>query len=364
MPTNPLDEQLRASIASHGPITFHDWMKAALYDPEHGYYCAANRTRWGRAGDYRTSPERSVLFSATFARYFAQLQQQFESASNLKIVECGAGEGFFAAGLLKQLEQQFPELYEHVDYLIDEVSTAGTNSILERLSDSADKITFARLGELEPFEGIVFANELLDAFPVHRVVFTDGELREFYVGVDPNGDFEWRTGALSDERIRERVQNWSVPLIEKQIGEVNLAMEDWLYKVSGKLERGFLVLVDYGAEVDELVSPTRPHGSLRSFHRHELVANVLAEPGSFDITATVNWTVIRQVTESLGFRVAQFEAQDKFLLNAGLLDQLEWMTERTSGEAEKARLRIDARDMILPGGMGESFQVLVLSRGI
>jgi SAM-dependent MidA family methyltransferase len=111
---NPLREQLRARIDSKGPITFCQWMEFALYDPEHGYYRAAGKRRWGREGDYRTCPERSTLFSATFARYFAQLHKENGGSRVWTILEGGAGEGFFAAEVLATLREEFTQLYEIV----------------------------------------------------------------------------------------------------------------------------------------------------------------------------------------------------------------------------------------------------------
>lgn len=360
--TNSLHEKLRTRIASEGPITFHDWMTAALYDEQLGYYCAGNRKRWGREGDYRTSPERSRLFSATFARFFVQLHHQLHESRRLTIVECGAGGGYFAAEVLATLHNQFPDLFAITNCIVDEVSPIARQPS-NRLQKWAPKVTFSRLEELGPFDGIVFANELIDAFPVHRVTRVDGELREFYVGTNSNREFEWRIGSISDEQIRAALQRSEITLLDGQVAEVNLDMEDWLSRVAGRLKRGFLILVDYGAEANELVSSLLPQGSLRAFHRHEFVDNILAEPGEFDITTTVNWTAVRNKSEALGFRVVQFESQDRFLLRVGLLDQLASMISESIDEGQKAKFQIEAREMILPGGMSGSFQVLVLSRG-
>lgn len=362
--SNVLVDKLRHRITSQGPITFREWMSAALYDPEAGYYCAPDRKRWGREGDYRTSPERSILFSATFANYFSNLYKELGQPSYWTIVEGGAGGGYFATNFLQQLKQQYSEIFTSTRYIIDEISLPCRESIRNRLQDLADKVSFSSLETMPAFEGVVFANELLDAFPVHRVTTVGGELREFYVGLDANNEFEWRTGAISDGRILNQVQRTPAPLFNGQIFEVNLAMEEWLHCLSGKLKKGFVVLVDYGFEAEELFSAARPQGSLRAFRRHEFVDNLLSEPGKNDITASVNWTAVKQTSASLGFRVLEFSSQDKFLLKAGLLDQLQLMVEQTNDEAVRARLSIEAREMILPGGMADHFQVLVLSRGV
>ena len=339
-------------------------MNAALYDPEAGYYCVPDMKRWGRKGDYRTSPERSILFSATFASYFSNLYHELGEPAPWTIVEGGAGGGYFASHCLQQLKQQYPGIFSSTRYIIDEVSLQCREAIKSRLQDLADKVSFSSIDSMQAFEGVVFANELLDAFPVHRVTTVGGELREFYVGLDANNEFEWRTGAVSDGRIHDQVQRISAPFLEGQIFEVNLGMEEWLECLSNKLKKGFVVLVDYGFEATELFSGVRPQGSLRAFRRHEFVDNLLSEPGKYDITASVNWTAVKQTSALLGFKVVEFSPQDKFLLKAGLLNQLQFMTEQTNDEALKASLSTEAREMILPGGMAQHFQVLVLSRGV
>ena len=124
-----------------------------------------------------------------------------------------------------------------------------------------------------------------------------------------------------------------------------------------------MITVDYGADSADLYDPVRRrHGSLRAFSRHGFVDDVLAQPGEYDITSSVNWTQVKAVAERLGLSVLEFASQDKFLLNAGLLDELEQMLARAGSTAEKLSLSTGAREMILPGGMASSFQVLVLKR--
>jgi len=328
-------------------------MKAALYDPEHGYYQRSDRERWGREGDYRTSPERSQLFAATFARYFARLYEELERPAQWTIVECGAGEGSFAAGVLQTLSQQFPAVFAVTKYVVCEVNL---RRVRERLVEFGERVQFST----EPISidvGIYFSNELLDAFPVHRLV-KDAEL---YVTVDSTGAFVWTTGPLSTPRLAEFCDE----LAPGQVIEINLEVEDWLTQVASKLANGFLITVDYGAEAAELYDASqRPRGTLRGFSRHSFVDDVLAQPGEFDITSSVNWTQVRTVGEELGLKVVDFAPQDKFLLQAGLLEELEQQLSRAKTEAERARLTTGAREMILPGGMASSFQVLVQRRDV
>jgi len=356
-----LAERLRELIRREGSITFHDWMRAALYDPSGGYYQRADRQRWGREGDYRTSPERSELFAATFARYFVKLAEEFDE---LAIVECGVGAGSFAAGVLRTLRDQFPARFAAARYVVCELSDDARSRAQERLSEFGERVQFCSdFDRISVRSGIYFSNELLDAFAVHRVVMDDEGLSELYVEVDSDGRFVWTTGPLSTPRLASFISTYSIELAPRQTIEINLAIDDWFSAVAAKLERGFVVTVDYGAEANELYDPAlRSDGTLRGFSRHGFVDDLLAEPGEHDLTTSVNWTQVKAVGEKLGFDVIDFASQDKFLLNAGLLDQLQYRLEQVESEAEKVSLTTGAREMILPGGMASSFQVLVEKR--
>jgi SAM-dependent MidA family methyltransferase len=333
-------------------------MKAALYDPSGGYYQRADRERWGREGDYRTSPERSELFAATFARYFVKLVEGFDE---LTIVECGAGNGSFAYEVLRTLRDQFPSRFVETRYVVYELSDDARRRAQERLSEFGERVQFCSDWDCVSVKsGIYFSNELLDAFPVHRVVMDAGGLSELYVTVDTSGDFTSSTGPLSTPRLAEFVSANSIELKPGQVIEINLGIDDWFSAVAAKLDRGFVITVDYGAEADDLYDVAlRPDGTLRGFSRHGFVDDLLAEPGEYDLTTSVNWTHVKAVGEKLGLRVIDFASQDKFLLNAGLLDELQYRLEHAESEAEKVSLTTGAREMILPGGMASSFQVLV-----
>ena len=339
-------------------------MKAALYDPDGGYYERADRERWGRAGDYRTSPERSLLFAATFARYFARLYEELGRPDVWTIVECGAGAGNFAAGVLDTFARQFPGVFTATSYVVYDVSEDARRRAQERLVEFGERVRFCSdWDQIAVDHGIVFSNELLDAFPVHRVVQTDEGLRELYVTLDEGGSFAWGTGELSTPRLSEFCRTPSLQLVPGQVIEINLEINDWFARVARSIANGFVITVDYGVEAADLYnSSLRPNGTLRGFRRHEFVDDVLSAPGEYDITASVNWTQVKSVGESLGFKVVEFASQDKFLMNAGLLLELEYQLGLAQTEAEKASLTTGAREMILPGGMASSFQVLVQRR--
>jgi SAM-dependent MidA family methyltransferase len=354
-----LTSRLRARIEREGPISFCDWMAAALYDEHDGYYCRANRVRQGRAGDYRTAPESSPLFAATLARYFSQLFSQLGSPSSWTIFEAGAGSGEFAFGVLAALQERHPRVFAATNYVIDEVSADARLRAATRLSDFAQRVRFAPLSEIRaPVDaGIVFSNELIDALPVHRVTMRGGKLRELCVGVEQE-NFVW-VECDPDQPVQDYCQRVGLHLAEGQIAEVNLNAEDFMFTAASLFQRGFVITVDYGAERSELLNaPHRHEGTLRAFSRHQLLNDLLARPGEQDLTTTIDWTQTRDAGARAGLTTCRYERLDQFLLHEGLLDELETRAGRLS-DPDATRLRVSARDMIMPQALAASFQVLV-----
>jgi len=379
-----LEARLRARLIREGPISFYEWMTTALYDERGGYYCRADRVRQGRAGDYRTAPETSPLFAATFARYFANLFARLGSPNSLTIIEAGAGNGEFAHGILTNLQSNHPEVFAATDYLIDEIGAASRARASARISDFEGKVRFAGVGNPRvsnpdlsglsdrptpaglpgwgprgrASDTIIFSNELIDAFPVHRVTMRDGKLRELCVGLNEHR-FVW-VDCEPNELVREYCRRVGLNLAEGQTAEINLDAEDFVARAAASIERGFLVTVDYGAERDELNStPHRFSGTLRAFHNHQLIEDVLARPGEQDLTTTVDWTQLREAGERAGLQTVRHERLDQFLLQEGLLDVLENLASGAPDDVEALRLRTSAREMILPHGLTASFQILV-----
>ncbi|HEV2762199.1 MAG TPA: SAM-dependent methyltransferase [Pyrinomonadaceae bacterium] len=360
-----LAERLRERVGREGALTFREWMAAALYDERGGYYARRGRERWGRAGDYRTSAERSPLFAAAFARYFAALHEESGAPHAWTILEAGAGRGDFARGVLETLKRNHPPLFSAVSYYVDEESADARERVRARLASFGGRVSFARLAELEPasFEGVIFSNELLDALPVHRVRMRGGVLRELCVGVNADGAFEWVEREPSTPRLASHFESCGVALGEGQEAEVNLEAEEWVTLAASRLRAGYVVTVDYGAESQALYDPSgRPFGTLRAFRGHRFADDPLADPGQQDLTTSVNWSQVRRAGERAGLSTVLFERQDEFLLRAGALEVLERLTREAPDEAARARLALDAREMILPGGMAQSFQVLVQKR--
>jgi SAM-dependent MidA family methyltransferase len=166
------------------------------------------------------------------------------------------------------------------------------------------------------------------------------------------------------QRVAEYCRRVELRLSEGQIAEINLGAEEFISRAAGLFKRGYLITVDYGAERNELLdSPDRFAGTLRAFHRHQLITNVLARPGEQDLTTTVDWTQIKEVGRRAGLRAVRLERLDQFLLSEGLLGLLSEMVTHTRDQVESLRLSTSAREMIMPNGLAASFQVLVQKKG-
>ena len=354
---------MRARIRREGAISFREWMHAALYDKREGYYCRSDLDRQGRSGDYRTAPETSPLFAATFTRYFAKLFTELGSPSSWTILEAGAGSGEFAHGVLSGLKSSYPDVFRATRYAIDEISPDCRTRVALSLSEFSDRVEFLTVYEIAESTAnlIIFSNELIDAFPVHRVALRDGTLRELCVGLDKT-DFVW-VECDPDGRVVEYCQSQDLNLAENQIVEINLDAEDFILRAASMIETGFLITVDYGAERNELLSdPHRHRGTLRAFHRYQMIDDVLAKPGEHDLTTTIDWTQIKEAGERAGLQTVRHESLNRFLLDEGLLEEITRLARNHQSDAHALHLSTSAREMIMPNGMASSFQVLVQSK--
>lgn len=340
-------------------------MQTALYDELDGYYCRPGHIRQGRAGDYRTAPETSPLFAATFAEYFAKAYPDLGAPQRFTIVEAGAGSGQFACGVLSTLRANDPEVFAVTRYLIDEVSPDSRANASAALSDFGDQVEFCRLEEIDaPLESaIIFSNELIDAFPVHRIIGRRQSLRQLCVDLTEKGDFTWVEGDLGREAA-EACERMRLSLAEGQIYELNVAAENFVSRSAELLKRGLLITVDYGASRDDLLSaPHRFAGTLRAFRRHHFADDALANPGGQDLTTTVDWTAMQEAGTRSGFENLRLERLDKFLLNEGLLEALSRLSGQMTHPADLINLQTGAREMIRPDGLAASFHVLIQRKG-
>jgi SAM-dependent MidA family methyltransferase len=330
-----LAEILRAEIAAHGPMSFRDFMARALYDPQFGYY-ASGRAKIGRKGDYFTSVSVGPLFGALLARQFAEIWEKLGRPVDFTLVEQGAHDGALAADVLAALPVECPAR------LIIIEPTPHWRALQQAKLAGRDVRWVESVEALEPFVGIHYSNELLDAFPVHLVRQMDGMWFERAVAVE-GGQFVWSEVPLSNERLREHVDGSS------PTREINLAALDWMKVLASKLTRGVVLAIDYGYT---RVEPPRD-GTLEAIASHRRV-DPLAAPGEADLTAHVDFTSLATASD---LDVLGFTDQHHFLIGLARLYFVE-------GERPDPRDMRAFQTLSHPTMLGRSFKALALARGL
>ena len=343
--------------AGDGWIGFDRFMELALYAPGMGYY-SGGAQKFGAAGDFVTAPEISSAFSQTLATQAVQIM----ALSAPQIIEVGAGSGRLAADLLLELERRnaLPERYSILD-LSGELRERQRATIAQRAPQQLDRVVW--LDRLpERFDGLVLANELLDAMPVHLVHWEDSAILERGVSIT-KGEFAWAdrpaTGRVL-EKAREIAEEFALP--PGYLSELCLAAADWTASWGRILGTGALLLIDYGFPRHEYYHPQRDTGTLMCHYRHHAHGEPFLLPGLQDITAHVDFTAIVEAGFNAGLELLGYTTQATFLLNCGLTDIL----ARTPAEDLMRYLPLAqaAQKLISPAEMGELFKVIALGKGI
>ena len=353
-----LTQRIAAEIdAAGGWIGFARFMELALYAPGMGYYSGGAR-KFGAAGDFVTAPELSPVFSQTIGAQVAQIL----ALSAPQIIEVGAGSGRLAADLLLELERRaaLPTSYGILD-LSGELRARQRETIAQRAPHLLARVRW--LDRLpEHFDGLVLANELLDAMPVHLVVWRDEGICERGTGF-ANGQFTWAdrpAGGRLLERAQALDEECSLPA--GYLSEICLAAPAWTAAWAGILRRGALLLIDYGFPRHEYYHPQRNTGTLMCHYRHHAHGEPFYLPGLQDITAHVDFTAIVEAGSEAGLDFLGYTTQSTFLLNCGLAEVL--ARTPVDDTARYLPLANSAQKLISPAEMGELFKVIALGKGI
>jgi len=344
--------------AAGGWIAFDRYMELALYTPGMGYY-SGGAQKFGGAGDFVTAPEISAAFGATLAAQAVQILA--ESAP--RMIEVGAGSGRLAADLLLELERRdaLPEHYGILD-LSGELRARQRDTLAQRAPQLLGRVEW--LDRLpDHFDGLVLANEVLDAMPVHLVVWgEDRSISERGVGWQDEA-FVWRDRPARG-RVLERAQSLAeeYELAGGYLSEICLAASDWTRAWAGIIGRGALLLIDYGFPRHEYYHPQRDAGTLMCHYRHHSHGEPFYLPGLQDITAHVDFTTIVDAGYEAGFEFLGYSTQANFLLSCGL----DTVLARIPVEDSMRYLREAqaAQKLISPAEMGELFKVVALGKGI
>ncbi|MBI3606871.1 MAG: SAM-dependent methyltransferase [Nitrospirae bacterium] len=348
-------------IARHGPMTFARFMDVALYAPGLGYYMR-DAERIGARGDYYTSSSLHPLFGEMIARQIEEMAGC--CGGTFTVIEQGAGKGALAYDILFALDQ-VPSLGERVAYLIVERSPAMRDRqrrLLEPWATSG-RVRWAEALPTSPIRGCVVSNELVDAFPVHRVLQQNGRVAELYVGMSGEG-FADVVGPPSTPELEAYLRRIGVTLAEGQQAEINLAAVEWIRQVGRALARGFVLTVDYGYPADELYAPHRKRGTLLAYFKHRTNEAFYERIGRQDLTAHVDWTTLVLAGQDVGLDVTGWTDQTSFLLGLGAAAAAEAHLAAAADEAERKRTLAGIRGLLDPRDMGRAFQVLIQHKGL
>ncbi len=302
-------------------ITFATFMELALYHPQWGYY-QRERKKVGKGGDFYTSPFVGDIFGRVLADVMLDMQSQF-SGEPWGIVEFGGGDGRLAEQILDGLQEK-GVMADTFLYMMIERSSYHQHLQQSRLQGRKNLRWAADLMDLSrdrPW--IVLSNELIDAFPVHRVRMEREGLRELYVTWNSGGQcLQEVLGPLSSEELASILEQEGIQLQPGQIAEINVAARNWIQQVGRWLQKGFVITIDYGYEAKELYRPERREGTLMCYTGHRAHNNPYRAPGEEDITSHINFSGLQLWGQEVGLIPLFFESQASFLVRAGILQYL------------------------------------------
>lgn len=353
-------------IATQGPLTFARFMELALYHPIWGYYAGQAthdvRPRIGLDGDFYTSSDVHPALGWALSGQIEQVDRLLGSPATFTVVEVGAGKGLLARDILSACQSRFPALFARLTYVVIDRSPAHRalqrQTLAAWLNQPARILWQDNLSALPPnsITGVVLSNELLDAFPVHRVQNLARLLVEHRVTVR-DGRLALTTGPLSTPALSAYFDRLGLTLAEQAIADVNLLADDWMRLVASRLAQGLVITIDYGHAARDLYGAERRQGTLRSYARHRVSDALLDAVGEQDLTSHVDFTSVAAAGREAGLATVGFTNQLNFLMSLGI-------------DAYCATLPDDAPELLSiahllrPHGMGTTFKVLLQAKGL
>lgn len=356
---------LDAVAREGGRIPFAEFMALALGHPEHGYYSRKD-LRWGKDGDYETSPEVHPIFGYLWARQVLECWEQLGRPASFDLVEVGAGSGAFMASILTWLRARAPECFTathpvvldgHAHRLDQQRATLGARGF-----EAEHALTEDWLSRSGTTTGIVISNEFFDALPVHLVERDGDDLREVYVTVE-DGRLALQTGALSTSEVTAYFERLGLLPGDGARAEVSLAAREAMQRIAARIEHGYILTIDYGYEARELYASWRTQGTLMAFRGHSPQPDVLDQPGLTDLTYHVDFTTLTEAAAAEGFVAAPLTSQAEALTVLGLADALRAAGERGHVDVQRyAAERRAAETLTDMSGLGR-IKVLAMAKG-
>ncbi len=381
-----LREQIEQEIREHGPIPFSRYMEFCLYNPAVGYY-SRNAEQFGKAGDFYTSSDVHAVFGRLLARQFDEMWQSLDCPPEIEILELGPGRGLFARDVLDWSKKKLPDFFAALHYTLQESSAAlraklrstlcehtatgkaavpekrpslaqrfrtGTGQSRDRVQEGRPDLIHRTCAAATPL--IIFANEFFDALPV-EILGAEGKLhltrennRLHEVWLPPTaGELEFLDRYGVHPEPGERI-------------EVPILGQEWMTHIAQSISQGFLLVIDYGYTRAEQLAG-RHRGTLMAYRQHSASSDPYQAPGEQDLTAHVNFTALAAAAEQAGMQVCNLVTQSQFLMSIGEKNQFADVFEDCRLPQERAKVALQLKHLITPAGMGESFQVLIASRG-
>lgn len=359
-----LREVVADEIRRHGPIPFSRYMELCLYHPELGYY-ARPAEQFGKAGDYYTSSDVHAVFGRLLARQFEEMWRRLGAPGRIDLIELGPGRGLFARDVLDCGGKRYAEFGQALRYSLVEQSATLRTRLHNRLSDYVEAGKAAIFDSFESAVSeardylIVFGNEFFDALPV-EIIDARGAVRV----AEAEGGLSEEFAPPSAQEL-EFLDRYGVHPEGKGRVEVSLRSVGWMERIAAAFQgrAGFAVLIDYGyTREQQLVE--RHCDTLMTYSRHRAGASVYDAPGRKDITAHVNFTALSRVAELSGLQLVALVTQSQFLLGIGEESEFADALDGCRLPQERAKVALQLKHLISPEGMGEVFQVLILSHGV
>lgn len=338
-------------------LPFVEFMQLALYAPGEGYY-SSGLQKLGRQGDFITAPELTPLFGKTLANQCQQIMMTLDAPV---LLEFGAGTGALCVAVLEHLEllNCLPEAY-YIMEVSANLRHRQAELIRQKIPHLADKVIWLERWPETPFNGVILANEVLDAMPVHRFMHTEHGVMESYITLDEQQQLKEVFKPCQNVRlvdyINQRLHLKTVPYLS----EVNLFIDDWILNIYRILNQGVVLLIDYGFPRHEYYHPDRQQGTLMCHYQHHSHPEPLLHPGEQDITAHVDFTHVAEAGQQAGFHVAGYTNQASFLLANGLLS----LVNTHENEVEQLRAKQAIKQLTQPSEMGELFKVIALNKNM
>ena len=359
-----LRQIIEQEIAEKGPIPFSRYMELCLYHPELGYY-SRNTEQFGKAGDFFTSSDVHAVFGRLLARQFEEIWRAVGSPKQFEILELGPGRGLFARDVLDWSQKKFPEFLSSLRYSLLEQSSALQGRLKQNLKthlESGCALLHATTPKIERALAsdvplAVFANEVFDAIPV-EIISSEGKL----CISSKEGRFVEMWIPPSDPELKF-LEDHSVQPLPRERLEISQGTLSLMEHIADKIKTGIFLTLDYGYTRQEQQAG-RHRGTLKAIRQHSVSASPYEAPGEQDITADVNFTALTAVAEQNGMTVQPLRTQSQFLMGIGEKNQFADAFEYCRLPQERAKVALQLKHLVTPAGMGESFHVMLASKGI